>query len=69
MIESEAKKKYCHKTFESTYGVSTCFGADCMAWRWGDKSDAAEAARRKAGIPSRENYEPQGYCGLAGKPE
>ena len=55
--EQAAKQAYC--TFHILTGrLQTCWGSQCMAWRWQDRKNPAgnDTARR-------------GFCGLAGRPD
>ena len=52
----EAKSKICPMGIVDAEGDSTCWGQECMGWRWLDPTMVGEDRRR-------------GYCGLAGKKE
>lgn len=46
-----------------------CIGKFCMMWRWGDESQWKETKQKNAdGEYTHTLNEPQGYCGLGGKP-
>ena len=51
-----AERMVCPMGMEDGEGDSTCYGPNCMGWRWFDGAEVAEDKRR-------------GYCGMAGKPE
>ena len=71
MTEAEAKKKWCcgppmvvfaakiaARDMTSGPNDGCCVGSDCMAWRWGPKSQS----------PHGYNVNREGRCGLAGGP-
>ena len=50
-----AKSKICPMGMVDGEGESTCYGPECMAWRWFDETDAAKDKHL-------------GYCGVGGVP-
>jgi hypothetical protein len=72
MTEDEAKTKWCPhaRVLDGSppggAGVNRkgpeagvyCIASGCMAWRWSYSPETAEG----------NDVEPEGYCGLAGKP-
>ena len=52
----EAKSRICPMGMEDGEGQSTCYGPECMGWRWLDPTTVWEDRRR-------------GYCGVGGMPE
>jgi hypothetical protein len=83
MTEEEAKTKWCPMTQMIAHpsgkvyasgmtGDQSCIGSACMAWRWGDEyaerlTDWEDAANI-AGVQRGPEPQPEGWCGLAGKP-
>lgn len=55
VTEKEAESRICPMEMVDAEGDSTCWGQECMAWRWFDGAEVAEDKRR-------------GYCGMAGVP-
>lgn len=47
-----------------------CISVQCMAWRWAEDPDGIPAYRRTPvkNSPDHFDYEPLGFCGLAGRP-
>lgn len=45
--------------FISNMSGCTCIGSGCMAWRWAVDADDS---------PGHSLRDPEGYCGLAGRP-
>ena len=84
MTEEEAKTKWCpfvrftppseRSSWEtnrpSGINGSSCIGSACMAWRLAYEPDGTPKYRvTKLREPGHTDNEPEGYCGLAGKPE
>jgi hypothetical protein len=82
MTEDEAKTKSCcgpptvaiatliasGLEMEGPTAKGECAGSACMAWRW-DTDAWTLAFDDKGPLTRRKDYdEPQGYCGLAGRP-
>ena len=73
MTEDEAKTKRCPQTFQQLVKAnlaggdvllsSKCCASDCMVWRW------LYGYKVIRGDKYYETILPQGYCGLAGRPE
>jgi hypothetical protein len=78
MTEDEAKTKICcgppgtntmiHAIEMQSDADICCIASGCMAWRW-DTDAWTLAFDDKGPLTRRKDYdEPQGYCGLAGRP-
>jgi hypothetical protein len=82
MTEDEAKTKLCcgplllaetwinEEAIKAEREMKTgrCLASACMAWRW-DTDAWTLAFDDKGPLTRRKDYdEPQGYCGLAGRP-
>lgn len=83
MTEDEAKTKWCphvrglaasvgaapNRTLDgSRHRSADCIASACMAWRW-DTDAWTLAFDDKGPLTRRKDFdEPQGYCGLAGRP-
>lgn len=81
MKESEArKKKWCHERSKAAaarghdpFGEdANCIGSDCMMWRssgghW-ECPDDADSHIFRTPEEGGCTYNPEGYCGLGGKP-
>ena len=62
MTPAEAEKMFCVQTLNDDK-KHWCLGSLCMAWRWLEQYKVTKDG------PDHEIYTPQGFCGLAGKPE
>jgi hypothetical protein len=60
---------YDNRSCEVAFHVAgCCIASACMAWRW-DADAWTLAFDDKGPLTRRKDYdEPQGYCGLAGRP-
>lgn len=68
VTEEAARIMWCpHKRSDHT----DCMGSSCMMWRWRVSPEYAErlAELKKRGSYSLDIPAPNGFCGLAGRPE
>ena len=68
MTAKTAERMVCPMGMEDGEGQSTCYGPECMAWRWYDWTPPMGGERRGyCGVDHPETLYRRGYCGMAGK--